>query len=87
MRGKNIGVVIYTIGITYLYKSSVNTNIILSGEISECEEEEDKDRISRLFYLQLYSGTLDTEKYERDENYRNKIKQLYLRRRKSEVGL
>ena len=62
------------------------TNILVSSEISEYEEE-DKDRTSRLFYLQLYSDTLKEEKYERDENYRRKFKQIYVRKRKSEVTI
>ena len=47
--------------------------------------ENDKDRISRLFYLQLYSGSLDPEKYKEDENYRKIIKDLYAKRNKLEV--
>ena len=47
--------------------------------------ENDKDRISRLFYLQLYSGSINPEKYKEDENYRKIIKDLYAKRNKLEV--
>ena len=47
--------------------------------------ENDKERISRLFYLQLYSGALDVEKYKEDEKYKKIVKELYAKRKELEV--
>ena len=60
-----------------------------SDEIFQYENlsETDKDRISRLFYLQLYSGTLDAEKFKEDENYKKLIKELYEKRKELEVDM
>ena len=60
-----------------------------SDEIFQYENlsETDKDRISRLFYLQLYSGTLDAEKFKEDENYKKLIKELYAKRKELEVDI
>ena len=49
--------------------------------------ENDKERISRLFYLQLYSGALDVEKYKEDEKYKKIVKELYAKRKELEVHI
>ena len=57
----------------------------MSGENSDCEE--DTERTSRLFYLQLYSDVLNAEKHDRRESYKRKIKQVYVKTRKSKVNV
>ena len=49
--------------------------------------ENDKERISRLFYLQLYSGALDTEKYKENEEYKKIVKDLFTKNKELEVSL
>ena len=49
--------------------------------------ENDKERISRLFYLQLYSGALDTEKYKENEEYKKIVKDLFTKKKELEVSL
>ena len=71
-------------GLTASYRIQLVISLTASDAISEYEEEEgDKDRVSRLFYLQLYSDTLDKEKHEEDKDYRKKIKKLYEFKRNS----
>ena len=72
-------------GLTASHRIQVIISLTASDAISEYEEEEegDKDRVSRLFYLQLYSDTLDKEKHEEDKDYRKKIKKLYEFKRNS----
>ena len=66
------------------HRIQVVISLTASDAISEYEEEEgDKDRVSRLFYLQLYSDTLDKEKHEEDKDYRKKIRKLYEFKRNS----
>ena len=71
--------------LTASHRIQVIISLTGSDAISEYEEEEegDKDRVSRLFYLQLYSDTLDKEKHEEDKDYRKKIKKLYEFKRNS----
>ena len=57
----------------------------VSGENSDSEE--DTERISRLFYLQLYSDVLSAEKHDRRESYKRKIREVYVKSRKSKVIL
>ena len=72
------------LGLTAIYRIQLVISLTASDAISEYEEEEgDKDRVSRLFYLQLYSDTLDKEKHEEDKDYRKKIKKLYEFKRNS----
>ena len=72
------------VGLTASYRIQLVISLTASDAISEYEEEEgDKDRVSRLFYLQLYSDTLDKEKHEEDKDYRKKIKKLYEFKRNS----
>ena len=72
------------LGLTATYRIQLVISLTASDAISEYEEEEgDKDRVSRLFYLQLYSDTLDKEKHEEDKDYRKKIKKLYEFKRNS----
>ena len=47
--------------------------------------ENDKERISRLFYLQLYSGALDTERYKENEEYKKIVKDLFKKKKELEV--
>ena len=47
--------------------------------------ENDKERISRLFYLQLYSGALDIEKYKENEDYKKIVKDLFTKKKELEV--
>ena len=56
-----------------------------SGESSDGEE--DTERISRLFYLQLYSDVLNAEKHDRRESYKRKIREVYVKTRKSKVNI
>ena len=71
-------------GLTATYRIQLVISLTASDAVSEYEEEEgDKDRVSRLFYLQLYSDTLDKEKHEEDKDYRKKIKKLYEFKRNS----
>ena len=70
-------------GLAASHRIQVVIFLTASDAISEDQEEGDKDRVSRLFYLQLYSDTLDKEKHEEDKDYRKKIKKLYEFKRNS----
>ena len=86
IRCLSIIVVPQILGLTYSHRIQIVICLTVSDAISEYEEEEeegDKDRVSRLFYLQLYSDTLDKEKHEEDKDYRKKIKKLYEFKRNS----
>ena len=48
--------------------------------------ENDKERISRLFYLQLYSGALDDKKYKENEEYKKIVKDLFSKKKELEVN-
>ena len=65
------------------------TNFVLYADIEENVEydEEDQARISKLFYLQLYSDVLNAEKNAKSGNYKKKLRGLYTRRKKSKVQL
>ena len=76
--------IFHKVGLTASHRIQLIFSLTASDAISEYEEEEgDKDRVSRLFYLQLYSDTLDKEKHEEDKDYRKKIKKLYEFKRNS----
>ena len=60
-----------------------NDNVVGYENLSE----NDKERISRLFYLQLYSGALDTEKYKENEEYKKIVKDLFTKKKELEVSL